>query len=90
VLTVEIQFEHAQGDLSLLVYRDGPVEEIGLSIGDTDFERVIVPVIASSHFYFSVIGAGSATSPNYSLSLSLTDEAALHSCARARSPACLE
>lgn len=78
VLTVGIQFEHAQGDLSLLVYRDGPVEEIGLSISDTNVERVIVPVSAGAHYYFSVIGAGNATSPNYSLSLTVADEVAIH------------
>lgn len=71
VLTVEIESDYQQGDLNLLVYREAPFEEIGLSLGTSDIEKVVVPVVRNSVYLIRVIGKGNAISPAYSLSLSL-------------------
>jgi hypothetical protein len=73
VLTVEARFEHAQGDLSLFVYAS-PLEEIGVSTGSDNVERVEVAVEAGRLYYFRVIGVDDAISPSYSLSLSVGDD----------------
>ncbi len=69
--TIDILFEHAVGDLELVVY-DQTLTEIGRSASSSDNESVTVPVTNSSLYYVEVLGVAGATNSSYTLNANVS------------------
>lgn len=64
---VEINFAHAQGDLSLNV--SNSVDSVGYSFTQTDSERVSLAGWGPGTYYIQVSGWGGATNPSYTMTI---------------------
>jgi hypothetical protein len=65
---VGINFQHAQGNLTLRLYTSGGLM-VGSSATTSNFERVSLAGLAAGSYLVQVVGAGGATNPNYSLQI---------------------
>lgn len=66
---VRINFNHAKGDLELVVYRADGVTEVGRSTGATGTETVSLTGEAAGTYYVRVFGHNGDTNENYSLTV---------------------
>ncbi len=69
--TVDILFEHAAGDLELVIY-DQNLIEIGRGASSSDNENVTVPVTAAGLYYIEVLGVAGATNSAYTLNANVS------------------
>lgn len=67
---VRIDFDDAQGDLDLYVYRDDPLRTpVGVSAGGTNSEAISVAAEAGQAYFIKVVGYNNALNPNYTLTV---------------------
>jgi hypothetical protein len=65
---VQINFQHAQGDLDLALYNSAGTL-LGRSQGTTDSERVSLNGLAAGTYYIQVYGYRGASNPSYTLDI---------------------
>ena len=67
-LTFRADFDHAQGDLDMIVY--GPAQNwLGISETTTNSEQVTISAVAGDDYFVRVFGYNGATNPTYSLTV---------------------
>ncbi len=66
---VQIQFQHAQGDLDLFLWNAQQAKPIASSQGTSDGEQVSLAGLPAGTYYAQVVGYGGATSPGYTLTI---------------------
>jgi hypothetical protein len=66
---VEIDFEHAQGDLDLALFNSSG-QRVGYAGTTSDTERVSLSGLAAGLYYVRIYGYRGATNPDYSLTIS--------------------
>ena len=69
-LRIDVSFTHAFGDVDIYLF-DATHVEVASSLSENSVEQIVYEVIAGETYYLLVEACNSATSPDYSISISI-------------------